>query len=333
MVGWGRDDALFLGAQRFLRLEDLLVEGLEFGQLLTGDTLDPWTVFLYFLIGGLACCASHASVCPVDVVKTRQQTDPELYRDEATGEQLGMAGTFWRIVKSEGPCALFTGMEATAAGYFVQGSFKYGLWYILKFQFGYSTYPDGSAAKVGALVLAALLAELVASTFLCPYERARIRLVKEPNYASGVWSTLQRLQAEQGFFGGLFGPEFSALGPTLLKMCSYTTTQLTVFQLMIDWIKKESWAKPYPRLALTFLCAVFAAILATFASQPGDALQTQAGIQAASAERKGMIENARELGWTGLTNGWRTRIVMFSSMVVVQLMVYDALRLLFGLKK
>lgn len=338
MPGWSHEHGLFLGAERFLGVEALSIESLTGGRLLhDGDSLDPWHVLLYFLIGGIACCISHASVCPVDVVKTRQQSDPELYRDEVTGEQLGMGETCMRIVKSEGPLVLFTGLEATAAGYFVQGSFKYGLWYVFKFYFGYSKLPDGSAAQLAALVLAAFCAELFASTLLCPYERARIRVVNRPDFASSTFAAVRKLQSEDGFFGGLFGPDGSALAPTLLKMCSYTTTQLTVFQLLIDYAKKDAWAKTLPWLAVTFPCAVVAAILATLASQPGDALQTQASTprtpRTPGRRRNSMTENAQELGWKGLTNSWHTRIVMFSSMVVVQLLVYDALRFLFGVAK
>mmetsp|Transcript_23152 Transcript_23152/g.65324 ORF Transcript_23152/g.65324 Transcript_23152/m.65324 type:complete len:363 (-) Transcript_23152:282-1370(-) len=294
--------------------------------------LDTYTVLLYFLIGGVCCCVSHAALCPVDVVKTRQQGRPELYKDEATGLPLGMLAVASRIVQSEGVLALFTGLEATAVGYFVQGACKYGLWYILKFCFGCEQLPHGSASRLGALVLAAFLATAVSSALLCPYERARIRLVEQPDFAHGTLSAMAALQKEQGFFGGLFGPGASALAPTLLKMCSYATTQLTIFQLLTDALLKESWANELPRLCITFPSSVVAAIAGTLLSQPGDALQTQASKRAKAGELvPSMMEQALALGWSGLCCGWRTRIVMFSSMVVVQLMVYDAMRVLFGL--
>ena len=66
------------------------------------------------LAGGICCSITHASLCPVDVVKTRIQLDPVKYSG-------GMLGTFKKVVAEEGMGALTTGLGATAAGYFVQG--------------------------------------------------------------------------------------------------------------------------------------------------------------------------------------------------------------------
>jgi solute carrier family 25 phosphate transporter 3 len=56
---------------------------------------------------------------PVDVVKTRIQLDPAKYNK-------GMINAFKQVVASEGGATLLTGFGATAAGYFVQGWFKFG---------------------------------------------------------------------------------------------------------------------------------------------------------------------------------------------------------------
>lgn len=44
--------------------------------------------------GGICCGVTHASLCPVDVVKTRIQLDPVTYNR-------GMIGTFRQIVATE----------------------------------------------------------------------------------------------------------------------------------------------------------------------------------------------------------------------------------------
>jgi len=65
------------------------------------------------LSGGLCCSVTHASVCPVDVVKTRIQLDPNKYSG-------GMISGFRTVIAEEGVRALTTGLGATAMGYFVQ---------------------------------------------------------------------------------------------------------------------------------------------------------------------------------------------------------------------
>lgn len=52
-------------------------------------------------------------------VKTRIQLDPVTYNK-------GMIGGFRQVISKEGAGALLTGFGPTAAGYFLQGAFKFG---------------------------------------------------------------------------------------------------------------------------------------------------------------------------------------------------------------
>jgi len=71
------------------------------------------------LAGGICCGITHGAVCPVDVVKTRIQLEPQKYNK-------GMIGGFKQVIGEEGVMALSTGLGATAIGYFIQGWFKFG---------------------------------------------------------------------------------------------------------------------------------------------------------------------------------------------------------------
>lgn len=62
--------------------------------------------------GGICCSITHGALCPVDVVKTRIQLNPQVYN-------MGMIGSFKKVVAEEGVAALSTGLGATAVGYFV----------------------------------------------------------------------------------------------------------------------------------------------------------------------------------------------------------------------
>merc|ERR1739848_19068 len=70
------------------------------------------------LAGGICCSITHGALCPVDVVKTRMQLDPQRYK--------GLVSGMRQVIATEGVGALATGLGATAAGYFVQGWFKFG---------------------------------------------------------------------------------------------------------------------------------------------------------------------------------------------------------------
>ena len=60
--------------------------------------------------GAICCSITHASLCPVDVVKTRMQLEPTVYNK-------GMVAAFKQVIKAEGVGALASGLGATAAGY------------------------------------------------------------------------------------------------------------------------------------------------------------------------------------------------------------------------
>lgn len=87
------------------------------------------------------------------------------------------------IVREEGVGALLRGGVPTLVGYFIQGSLKYGLFEALKPVLYDTPLPEffggvDGGGKLAVLITAGVCAELVASTFLCPLEAARIRSVR-----------------------------------------------------------------------------------------------------------------------------------------------------------
>ena len=70
------------------------------------------------LAGGICCSFTHGALCPVDVVKTRIQLEPEVYNK-------GMVAGFRQVIAAEGVGALATGLGPTVVGYFVQGQSKF----------------------------------------------------------------------------------------------------------------------------------------------------------------------------------------------------------------
>ena len=134
------------------------------------------------LAGGICCSITHAAMCPLDVVKTRMQLDPIKYN-------MGMAGSFRKVVAEEGAGALATGLGPTAVGYFVQGWFKFGGVEFFKINFAQSFGEEKAwEYRTAIYLLSAAMAEFIADIFLCPLEATRIRLVSNPTYATGLMS-------------------------------------------------------------------------------------------------------------------------------------------------
>lgn len=139
-------------------------------------------------------------------VKTKIQLDPKTYNR-------GMIGGFGQLVKNEGAGALLTGFGPTAAGYFLQGAFKFGGYELFKKQcinvLGVET---ASNNRTAVYLASSAAAEFVADIALCPLEATRIRLVSEANFASGLMSGFGKIFKNEGI-----GAFYSGFGPILFK--------------------------------------------------------------------------------------------------------------------
>ena len=139
-------------------------------------------------------------------VKTRIQLDPVTYNR-------GLIGGFRQVIANEGAGALLTGFGPTAAGYFLQGAFKFGGYELFKQQcINYFGYETASKNRTAVYLVSAAAAEFFADIALCPLEATRIRLVSEPTFASGLLSGFGKIARNEGF-----GAFYSGFGPILFK--------------------------------------------------------------------------------------------------------------------
>lgn len=139
-------------------------------------------------------------------VKTRIQLDPATYNK-------GMIGGFRQVISKEGAGALLTGFGPTAAGYFLQGAFKFGGYELFKQQFiNYLGYETASSNRTAVYLGSAALAEFFADIALCPLEATRIRLVSQPDFANGLVSGFSKIASNEGL-----AAFYSGFGPILFK--------------------------------------------------------------------------------------------------------------------
>jgi solute carrier family 25 phosphate transporter 3 len=153
--------------------------------------------YRYFVAGGTCAAISHGITTPIDVVKTRMQSNPEKYRN--------ILDTTSSIIREEGPSALVAGLGPTLVGYGIEGALKFGVYEVTKplvvlafREFGLSK----AGARPGMLpfLLASIMAGAVASLVLVPMESTRIRMVTDPDFANvGLLGGLGRLVEESGF--------------------------------------------------------------------------------------------------------------------------------------
>ena len=182
----------------------------------------------YFLAGGICASFSHGVAIPFDVVKTRLQTGVSTEFDSSNVFVVAQS-----IVDKEGLGMLFKGTGPTLIGYLIQGSLKYGFYEvfkpIVKAQMALSGVGADSEIgnKVLGFMIAGACAELIGSSFLAPFEAARIRLVANPSFAPGIVGCLNRMVEEETATSLFLG--FPAI---LSKQVPYTVVQLSTYEVL-----------------------------------------------------------------------------------------------------
>jgi solute carrier family 25 phosphate transporter 3 len=180
----------------------------------------------YAAAGGVGACVSHAGAVPLDVVKTRVQQDPAKF---AGGGVLESAKT---LVKEEGWGVLSRGLANTMLGFLLHGAFKYGGFEFLKQAFLESDNAEiatfGHDHRLLTLLVAAALAETVATVALLPLEQTRIKMVSDESYADNVFDAIQRLFREDGVDGFV-----NSLPPIYAKMIPFSMCQLATYDVAV----------------------------------------------------------------------------------------------------
>jgi solute carrier family 25 phosphate transporter 3 len=279
------------------------------------ETLD----YRYFLAGGLCAAFSHGVTTPIDVVKTKIQASPEVYKR-------GMLDATSKIVRSEGFSFLLTGLAATVVGYGIEGALKFGFYEMFKGVFAAVT-----ASPFVAFLLASVVAGAVASLGLCPMEDARIRMVGDKDYAKdNLLQAMARIVHRHGLRSA-----FSGLGAMLAKQIPYTMAKQVSFDMFAARISKLVEARGADPASFAFYittaAAMCASVLACIFSHPGDVLLTAAS----SKHNKGLRGNAADIyrrgGFKGFFAGVDARLVHCIFIITIQLVVYAQIKAAVGL--
>jgi solute carrier family 25 phosphate transporter 3 len=281
--------------------------------------------------GGICCSVTHAALTPVDVVKTRVQLDPVKYNT-------GLVGGFRTVIAEEGAMALATGLGATAAGYFIQGWFKFGGVEFFKIKAVESMGEEAAWNNKTAIYLgAAACAETIADIFLCPLEAVRIRSVSDPEFCDGLadgFSKMFKAEGVMGFYAGL--------APILAKQIPYTMAKFAVQGKAADAIYDSMGKTPSEVSANTGICVslgsgVIAGVAAAIISHPADTLLSKVNKAGAGGDGP-MVQRltniAKEVGFANLcTVGLLPRCVMIGTLTAGQFGIFDTVMNALGASK
>ena len=275
----------------------------------------------FFLAGGLCAATSHAITTPIDVVKTKMQTNPEKYTK-------GVLAAAKDIIAVEGPLFLLAGLAPTFFGYGFEGALKFGFYESFKIIFATVT-----KSKFVNFLLASVIAGAIASVVLCPMEESRIKMVGDKSWEKeNVVSAILRLIRESGLlatFAGLPAMLFKQVPYTMAKQVSFDIFAKTFYGLA----DKLNYNKEEVKWPISVLSAFCASILACLSSQPGDMILTETYKGSTSGTNVfGVIKKIyNQYGLGGFYLGTQARLAHAASIITSQLVIYDILKLALGL--
>jgi hypothetical protein len=84
-------------------------------------SLDAPTVLSFIASGAVCSSVAHLVLTPIDVVKTKVQTKPEIYNG-------GIVETFKKVLSEEGAKTFFDGWEPTFVGFFFTGGVSFAMY-------------------------------------------------------------------------------------------------------------------------------------------------------------------------------------------------------------
>jgi len=256
-------------------------------------------------------------------------------------------GGFRQVISKEGAGALLTGVGPTFAGYFLQGTFKFGGYEFFKQQcinqLGYETAANNRTA---VYLASAATAEFFADIALCPLEATRIRLVSDPTFASGLVGGFGKIMKNEGI-----GAFYSGFGPILFKQyvfpliniyyyinddnrVPYTMAKFVVYEKVAEAVWKrldKSTASDGLNTAVNLGSGLMAGFAAAIISQPADTMLSKInktkGLPGEGTTSR-LIKIAKELGLKGSFTGIGARLFMVGTLTAGQVSFIFILQLM-----
>lgn len=287
-------------------------------------SLDLQTYASFAVAGLVGCAATHAVLVPIDVVKTRQQTE---------SDSMSLSASALRIYEDEGLSALFLGAAPTLAGYCYYGLTVYpGYEYWSRMLSSIVTSAQAIEYRAAIVLLAGALATLVACIGVCPAEALRIRVVADPSRFEGdnLVGMAQRVSREEGSYSVLY----NGFRPLVVRQVIFGMVKFFFFDSLADAIFYQIpslEATVTSRLFVSLVAGLAAGTASSLVSQPADAVLSRINVRGGAYP---VLEAFRDIldeaGPGGFYKGALARCVWSGLVISGQFAIYDVCKSLFA---
>lgn len=299
--------------------------------------MESGSVLKGLFYGGFSSCVAETVTMPVDVVKTRLQMDGsggsvKLYN--------GSVDCASKLVKAEGPGALFKGLPPALVRQSTYGSLRYGLYGPIKNSLGIKA---GEKVPLYKKIIAGGGAGAIASAVANPTDLLKVRLqtdgmVKDaegnymPKRFTGMVHAFQTVVKEEGVLA-----LWTGVGPTVGRATALAAAELATY----DEVKTQLLATGYftPGLLLTATTALASGYVSTVASSPFDVVKSRVMGQPLNPDGTGklyggmvdcFVKSSQAEGVMSLYNGFWPNFGRVVPRVMIVFLVMEQLKKNFG---
>lgn len=183
----------------------------------SGENLSDVKYAVYhFSTSGAAVAVATSCTHPLDVLKVRLQMQLAGER----GRLIGMGATFARIVKIEGPGALYLGLAPALTRSVVYGGLRIGLYepckYICDFMFG--------STNIIVKLASGAFSGAIATALTNPTEVLKVKLQMNSNSGRGPIKEIRQMVSNDGMRS-----LWKGVGPAMTRASALTASQLATY--------------------------------------------------------------------------------------------------------
>lgn len=298
--------------------------------------MESGSVVKGLVYGGFASCVAETITMPVDVVKTRLQMDGS----SGIKQYNGSMDCATKLVKAEGPSALFKGLPPALVRQSTYGSLRYGLYGPIKGSLGIEA---GKPVPLWKKIVAGGAAGAIASAVANPTDLLKVKLQTDgmlkdaegnflPKRFSGMVDAFTTIIKEEGVLS-----LWTGVGPTVGRATALAAAELATY----DELKTQLLGTGYfsPGLLLTVTTAFGSGYVSTVASSPFDVVKSRVMGQPQNPDGTGklysgmvdcFVKSSQKEGVMSLYNGFWPNFGRVVPRVTIVFVVMEQLKKNFG---
>jgi len=300
------------------------------------ESKSVWKGLFY---GGFSSCVAETVTMPVDVVKTRLQMDG------AGGVKMynGSVDCAMKMVRAEGPGALFKGLPPALVRQSTYGSLRYGLYGPIRNSLGVKPGTPAKEIPIYKKIVAGAAAGALSSAVANPTDLVKVRLQTDgnmkgpdgnflPKRYTGMLHAFTTIVKEEGILG-----LWKGVGPTCGRATALAAAELATYDEVKEQFLKRGIVKE--GLGCTLATAFVSGFVSTVASSPFDVVKSRVMGQPLAADGTGtlysgmvdcFVKSARTEGIMSLYNGFWPNFGRVVPRVTIVFLAMEQLKINFG---